>query len=123
MTEAVARHLFPNSGVYESASLTPTEAVDPELLTFLGARGLDASPVSPKRFDKLPFELSEYHVIVSLQGPIGDYIEQVPFHTATLEWDVGEAGSGGRWDYEAAHRAVSVHLRQLMEQLRGPEAD
>ena len=123
MAEAIARHNFPNSGEYESASSTPAQALNPELVAFMGARGIDVSGMSPAAFDKTPQELAEYHVVVSLQGPISGILREVPFHTAALEWDVAQSPDDSPVDYEAVYRAVSFQVRGLMERLRGPEAD
>lgn len=123
MAEALARHNFPNSGHYESAAITPTEALDPEMVTYMTTRGIDVSGVTPHLLDKGPLELAGFHVLVSLQGPVSNYIADVPFHTATLEWDVTQSPDDTSLDYEAVYRALSVELRQLMERLRGPEAD
>ena len=123
MAEALARHNFPNSGEYESAALTPAESLDPGMVKYMAARGIDVNGVKPHLLDKGPLELAEFHVVVSLQGPVGNYLKDIPFHTATLEWDVAQSPDDSSIDYEAAYRALSVELRQLMERLRGPEAD
>jgi len=123
MAEALARHNFPNSGNYESAALSPAEALDPEMVEYMTARGIDVSGTKPHLLEKGPLELAEFHVVVSLQGPVSNYIKDVPFHTATLEWDIAQSPDDASIDYEAAYRALSVELRQLVERLRGPEAD
>ena len=125
MAEAIARQNFPNSGRYESAALTPATAVAPEMVEFLAARGIDAKAMTPHAFDKVPLELAEYHVVVSLQGPVSGYLKDIPFlsHTTTLEWDLVQSPDEAGLDYEALYRALSVQVRELMEQLRGPEAD
>ena len=123
MAEALARHNFPNSGEYESAALTPAEALDPAMVEYMAARGIDVKGVKPHLLDKGPLELAEFHVVVSLQGPVGNYLQDIPFHTATLEWDVAQSPDDSSLDYEAVYRALSVEVRQLMERLRGPEAD
>ena len=123
MAEALARHNFPNSGEYESAALTPADALDPNMVKYMTARGIDVSGVKPHVLEKGPVELAEFHVVVSLQGPVSNYLQDVPFHTATLEWDVAQSPDDTSIDYEAVYRALSVELRQLMERLRGPEAD
>lgn len=123
MAEAIARHNFPNSGAYESAAATPAAALDPEMVAFMGARGIDVSETSPTAFDKTPQELSAFHVVVSLQGTVGNYLQDIPFHTATLDWDVAQSADDSAIDFEAVYRALSFQVRELMERLRGPEAD
>ena len=123
MAEALARHNFPNSGEYESAGLTSAEALDPAMVKYMTARGIDVTGVKPHLLDKGPLELARYHVVVSLQGPVDNYLQDIPFHTATLEWDVAQSPDDASLDYEAVYRALSVEVRMLMERLRGPEAD
>ncbi len=123
MAEALARHNFPNSGEYESAGLTSADAFDPAMVEYMAARGIDVNGVTPHKLDKGPVELAEFHVVISLQGPVGNYLQDVPFHTATLEWDLAQSPDDAAVDYEAVYRALSVELRNLMERLRGPEAD
>lgn len=123
MAEAIARHNFPNSGNYDSAALTPAQTLDPEMVSFMSARGIDVGGTSPVAFDKTPQELGEFHVVVSLQGPVGNYLQEIPFHTAALEWDVAQSPDDSSVDFEAVYRALSFQVRKLMEQLRGPEAD
>jgi protein-tyrosine-phosphatase len=123
MAEALARENFPNSGRYHSVALAPAESLDPELVKYMATRGIDVNGVKPHLLDMTQIELAEYHVVISLQGPIGNYLPDIPFHTATLEWDLAPSPDDAPPDYEAVYRALSVEVRVLMERLRGPEAD
>ena len=123
MAEALARHNYPNSGTYESAAMTPADALDPQMVKYMTARGIDISNVKPHALEMGPLELAEFHIVVSLQGPVANYLKDVPFHTATLEWDVAQSPDDAALDYEAVYRALTVELRQLVERLHGPEAD
>ena len=80
----------------------------------------------PRALDPSPASLSKYFVLVSLDGPIEQYVPSVPFHTSVLEWDVGSRPDGLVGDalkvrYEELYREVSAHLRDLVETLRGEE--
>jgi len=123
MAEALARENFPNSGQYASAAQVPSDVLDADMVEYLTARGIGVGGVNPQPLEIGQAELAEYHVVVSLQGPVGNYLPDVPFHTATLEWDVAQSPDDSSLDYEAAYRVLSVELRLLMERLRGPEAD
>ena len=123
MAEAIARNNFPNSGRYESAAVTPTGALDDEMAAFMQGRGIDLASIGPSPFDKVTSELAEYHVIVSLEGPVADYVDDLPFHTVTLDWDVAQRSADGKVDFDELYRNLTVQVRSLMEQLRGPEAD
>jgi phosphate transport system protein len=128
IAEAVARKTYPNSGRYASAGRRPAEAIHPAVRSFLEEHGFDLSGATIDAIDLSPAELAEYHVIVSLQGPVEDYIQEIPFHTAFLQWDVGEpvadlSDEEARAQVAEMYRGISVQVRDLMEQLRGEGAD
>ena len=127
MAQAVARKAFPNSGRYSSAGRAAAATVDPTMRRFLEERGVQLSGEQPQTLDLSPQELADYHIIVSLQGPVKSYVAEIPFHTAALEWDVGPAPTGldqaeTTQRLEAMYREIAFQVRELMETLRGPEA-
>jgi phosphate transport system protein len=127
MAEALARKLFPGSGNYRSAGREPATAFNPAMLKFLEDHGITIDTgTKPAALDMTPLELTTQHVIVSLQGPVNGYLEQVPFHTTPLEWDVVPIQPGtGPVDtaiLEELYRELAVHVRDLMETLRGEGA-
>ena len=124
MAEAVANKTFPNSGQYASAGRQAGAELDSSLASFLSERGIDLAGVKPRTLDLTPQELPDYHVIVSLHGPVAGYVDAVPFHTTALEWDVGEPPAGGdaAQRYEEIYRELAVQIRDLMTTLRGEEA-
>ncbi|MEN8176434.1 MAG: PhoU domain-containing protein, partial [Pseudomonadota bacterium] len=128
MAQAIGRKTFPNSGVFESAGRTAAGALDAGMTRFMEEHGCSMEEARPRKLDMTPTELGAYHVIVSLQGPVRDYLDEIPFHTTALQWDVGDAPSNmddieaGR-SYEEMYRKISVELRVLLEKLRGPGAD
>jgi len=126
MAEAIARKNFPGSGEYRSAGRKPGE-MPPSVLAFMQDRGVDLGAHRPKGLDLSHQELAEYHLIVSLQGPVKSYLPDVPFHTTPLEWDVG--GAPGdlpedqlRQRFETLYREIAVQVSNLMTTLRGEEA-
>ena len=126
MAEAIARKHFPNSGEYKSEGTAPAAALDESMKAFLEERGYDLSHHVPRPFDETAGELEDYHVVVSLDGPITDYLKEIPFPTITLEWDVGEApcsadDSASR--LETMYRELSLQVRDLLERLHGIGAD
>ena len=127
MAEAVARKTFPASGNYSSAGREPAAALNPAMVEFMEQRGFDLAAASPKPLDLTHKSLVEKHVIVSLQGPVNDYIAKIPFHTTVLEWDVGSAPDGDddsqkTQRLETIYREIAVQVRDLMESLRGTDA-
>lgn len=127
MAEALARKTFPESGQYASAGRLTGSGLDDNLLGFLNERGVSLEGIEPRALDLTPQEFANYHVIVSLQGPVGSYIDGIPFHTAALEWDVGTPPSAAdseqtRQRYEEIYRELAVQIRDLMTTLRGAGA-
>ena len=128
IAEAIARRSFPHSGEYASAGRTNNADLKPGLFHFMETQGLALGPLKPKVLDPDVEKAAAYDVIVSLQGPVGDYLPQQPFRTVFLEWDVGGAPeSRGEADVEAGYlamyREITARVRHLMETLRGEEAD
>jgi phosphate transport system protein len=126
IAEAIARKNYPSSGVYASGGRHPAAALDPALAAFLEQHGMDPAAARPKPLDLTPLELANNHFIISLQGPVKAYFDQVPFHTTPLEWDVGPApesgDAAGSKRLEELYRDTAVQVRDLMEALRGAGA-
>ena len=127
IAEAIARKNFPESGRYISAGRQPAAALNPAMVDFLENHGINlAVSARPSPVDMTPLQLTTQHVIVSLQGPVKSYFDQIPFHTTPLEWDVGPApesgDAAGVQRLEELYRDMAVQIRDLMEILRGEEA-
>jgi phosphate transport system protein len=128
MAEAVARKTYPGSGNYSSAGRQPAAALNAAMLQFMEQHGFDMGNARPRLLDLTHQELVEKHIIVSLQGPIKNYIAEIPFHTTGLEWEVGTLPAAGADDaqtterLEAIYREIAVQLRDLLETLRGTDA-
>jgi protein-tyrosine-phosphatase len=124
---AIARKNFPESGNYTSAGRQPAAEPNPAMVEFLDSHGASlADTAKPKPIDMTPLQLTTQHVIVSLQGPVKSYFDQIPFHTTPLEWDVGPApqssDAAGVKRLEELYRDTAVLIRDLMEALRGEGA-
>ncbi len=126
IAEALAGKLFPKICEYSSVGRQPAEAMDPQTVGFLERHGIDVATSRPKVLDLSPQELTQYHVIVSLQGPVKSYVDEVPFHTAALEWDVGSLSADlseeqSQQRFEELYREIALQVRDLIETLRGEE--
>lgn len=127
MAEALARKNFPGSGNYSSAGAAPAPAVDEATAAFLGEKGVDLSGASPAALSLTEHQLAELHLVVALQGRVADYLPQLPFHTAGLNWDVGAAGlapgqSPDRETLTTMYRELGSRIGELMQLLRGRDA-
>jgi len=127
IAEAIARKNFPGSGIYTSAGRNPGTALDPGLADFLEQHGVNIDDAQPKSLDLTQQDLSSLHLVISLQGPVSTYLEQLPFHTTPLEWDLGEISVEQHSDistetFEEIYRNVAVRVRDLMQTMRGEGA-
>jgi phosphate transport system protein len=127
MAEAIARKRFPESGHYGTASSKPAGNLNQAMVAFMEDHGFNMSDIAPRPLDFTHLELAEKHVIVSLQGPVRDFVPRLPFHTTGLEWDVGRVPDGegqtlGTEELEAIYRQIATQVTDLMELLRGKDA-
>jgi len=125
MAQAIAQRNHPHSGHYSSAGQQAVDGFRDGLASFLEARGIDMMSESPQILDPAA-ELTNYHVIVSLQGTVRDYIDRVPFATIALDWDVAgplKAGTSeeSTTQFESLYRILAPQLQELMVTLRGEE--
>jgi len=127
MAEAVARKAFPESGIYASAGWEPAEATQERVAEFLGRHGHDVRELRPTPLPTRAEELDEYHVIVGFEPRFAERLTGIPFHTAILEWTVGQGADDSGWELaddalERLYRELSVQVRDLMVTLRGEQA-
>lgn len=125
LAATLASNTFPNSGSYDIACLDPADALVPALSEHLEQRGMSVGDLAPRRLDLTDAELGEYHVIVSLQGTVEDYLERTPFHATPVAWDVA-ADADAEHPSErcvTVHRELAGHIQDLMMLLRGDDAD
>ena len=128
MAVAIGRKAFPEGGSYTSAGLNPATEVDAACAQFMAEHGHEPTGASPRRFEEIPEDWKDNHVVVSLEGSIERYVPDVPFHTITLEWELPKPPQAGVGDeekraaFEAIYRQLSASIGDLMETLHGEEA-
>ena len=127
MATAIAGNNYPESGVFASAGKEPAAGLNTTMAAFLRGHGISMEGESPKALDPSPMALSAHHFIISLEGPVSDYFESIPFHTTPLAWDVGGITDSGdaqevSRQFEEAYREIALRVRDLMETLRGEDA-
>jgi phosphate transport system protein len=127
MAEAIARKAFPESGNYSSAGSKPSGALNASVVQFMADHGIDLSELKPRALELTHHEIAEKHVIVSLQGPVKNFVPELPFHTTGLEWDIGpvtddEVSQLSTEEMEGIYRQIATRVSDLMELLRGADA-
>ncbi len=127
MAVAYARKTYPELGTFESAGLKPAAEINAGCALFLEQRGIFINQQRPKRLEDLPADWEANHVIVSLQGPVEQFVEQVPFHTVVLQWDLpATPRMPADWEavsasFEDIYRALTAQVNVLVETLYGLE--
>jgi len=128
MAAAIANQQFPNSATYDCACQCQADELHPALEAFMHQRDVTTELPAPKSLELSAKEQSDYHVIISLQGNVSDYIDNPPFHTVLQQWDLTPIASHldeqqTESAMKEAYRALSLQIRDLIEILHGKEAD
>ena len=121
LAEAIARKNFAQFGEYHSRGRR-AGVCTPHTLAALQEVGIDLARHQPQALGRHHQELASYQLIVSLQGPVSSYVEQIPFHTVALEWRLAQS-PGEDADLRPLTREVSALVNRLMATLRGEESD
>jgi phosphate transport system protein len=125
MAEALGRKSFPDHMAFASAGRAAAASFDPVMAELLAERGVDLSAEAPKTLEPIAGEIGDYHVIVSLSGAVTDYLDHVPFHTVSLDWDLGALPPADAPDakerWEGIQKEVAVRLRDLVTLMHGDE--
>jgi len=112
LTAALAQRAFPNSGAF-SASTVGEPALDAAVASTAGELGLDVDAAHVLGgFRESP---AEYHVVVALGEGLA--LPRMPFQTALQRWPLDSG------DAQAVARDLGARVADLMEILRGPDAD
>ncbi len=127
IAEAFARKAYPASGRYSSSGLTPARGLNPNLEAFLDRNGVDTRDLEPRLFQPLDEVSPHYHVVVGLDPEVAEAIGTPPFRTVFIQWDLGPRPEGDDERTEERlteiYRDIGARVRELMEILRGPDAD
>jgi phosphate transport system protein len=124
MAQAIGQMNFPNSGNYSSAGKTPAISVSQGLLDFLKNRSVDLKDSQTHAISDITFdELVAQHVIVCLDKPVSAYLNEIPFHTSVLEWQIESVPEDeDPAAIETLYRELAVKISDLMTLLRGQGA-
>lgn len=128
VAEAFARKAFPNSGEYQSAGWEPAERVHPQCGQFLDRNGYNAEGLEPRALPERPEELASFDVVIGLEIGARERLAETPFRTVVLEWDAGPLAADldqerSQAMLEKAFKEIADRMHDLMETLRGDEAD
>ena len=122
IAEAYARKAFPESGTYASAGWVPAETLDPALIAFMDAKGMDMRQAEPTPLSDIEHAAEHYNVIVLLTPGGRSHLGEVPYRTTVVDWDIEDTGGTDSEALEALYQEVVVRVRDLMTTLAGPDA-
>ena len=124
---AYARRAYPESGDYSSAGWKPADKLEPRCKIYLESRDFDVSELAPTDLATLQGKLDDIHVIIGLGCNPRQHVNEPPYRTVLLDWDLGVPPNDldqerAEAALEAAFRQLKVELGDLMETLRGEGA-
>lgn len=117
LATAIGRHSFSDTAEFTTATPGGSEPLSESLGEFLNGAGLPDEDLETEWLKGLEHDFSDYLVVISLNGPVSDYVKKVPFHTSALEWPMPEGE-----DLTIQYRELRNRITDLVELLAGPEA-
>lgn len=122
MAELIASKIFPGIGEYASAGIHPADELNPTMVNFMQDRGFILADTAPNQLDTSRESLARYHVIVGLHKKVLKAVVKIPFRTSALNWkDVKVPSADNAQDWENLHKTLALHIRELLDLLRGDE--
>ena len=129
MAVAYAQRAYPGLGTFSSAGVNPASEVSAACALFLEEKGIYLDQITPLCLGELPADWEAKHIIVSLDGPVEKYIDNIPFHTVVLEWKLPPAPTlPADWPevaagFEEIYRELTSKIGALVETLYGVEIE
>jgi len=124
---AYAEKAFGDAGHYESAGFDPAPEVPASVKSYLDSRGFPSRDLVPRAVALRDAKGRHYHIMIGLGCDPGRRLHDVPYLTATLEWDVGPPPDLDAPDVtqqlERAHQRIAEEMHSLIELLSGPDGD
>ncbi len=118
LAEYYCKRAYPEAGTFTSAGWETVDAISDEVLAFADTKGLDLREAESCSFDDVRRRLSDFEIVIDLTGEARENIRKIPFHTTLLVWSFDRSGG-----MESLYQDLVSHLGELMEILRGEEAD
>jgi phosphate transport system protein len=116
LAAAIGRKNFGDTAEFTCATPGGSDSVSDSLREFLVETGLPDEGLDSEQLEALEFDFSNYMVIVSVNGPVSDYIQKVPFHSSALNWTL-PAGA----DLAEQYRHLRSQIVDLVTLLAGAE--
>lgn len=114
---AYCRRAYPEAGTYRCVGWNAGGEPDEKFVQFADAKGLDLDTTIPATFDDIREHVSDFDLVIDLDGSVREHIKKIPFHTTLLRWPLTD-----RNDPEKVHQQLVSRTKDLMEILRGDDA-
>lgn len=112
---AMAGKHYPDICNFVSAAKMDTKLPAKQIKKFMDEHGIDGTRIKITPLEGLEHDLPAFDVIISLQGPVRDYMAMVPFHASAFEWKIAAPLEKGS-DEEVNERLEEIY-RDLMPKL------
>jgi len=120
LAQFIAKKNYPDICLFTSVGRNAAADVNQKMIAFLTHKGADVSNMRTRSLSDISLkELSEQHVVISLQGDINNYYPKLPFHTCGIQWDV--TNDLDAENIETTYRSLSLQIQELVELLHGDE--
>lgn len=116
LATAIGRKNFPDTAEFFCATPGGTQPLGGSLQNFLIETGLPDENLESERLEALEHDFSDYIVLISLDGPVSDYVEKVPFHSSALDWSLSRDE-----DLAGHYRQLRSQIVELVNLLAGSE--
>ena len=124
MAAAIADKAFHDRGQFTAAGVEPAHSLDSNMVAFMQGRGFSLADTTPREADISRESLSDYHVVVGLNQNVMKTVGKVPFRTSALSWmELDLPADENQEAWEALYKTLALQIRELMELLRGEEAE
>ena len=119
LAAAIGMKNFSETAEFRAATTAASDvSASPELLEFLEQSGYPTETAEATALAALAHDLGEFPIIVGLGLDVEAVIDQVPFHSATLNWDISEATT-----LPDLYRELQVRVSDLVELITGASND
>ena len=124
MAAKIADKAFHDRGQFSTAGTQAADSLDSNMVAFMQGRGFNLGDTTPREADTSREALSDYHVVVGLNQKVMKAVKKIPFRTSALNWMKLEVpGDENQEAWEALYKNLALQIRELMELLRGDEAE
>jgi phosphate transport system protein len=116
LATAIGRQTCTDSADFAVATPGKRDEPSAELRAFLEEAGLPNHELESERLEALEHDLSNYIVLVAVNGKVSDYVDKVPFHSSARNWSIPEGA-----DRAEQYRLLSREINDLVTLMAGTD--